>query len=140
VIESRRRPTARGVAKRAIGGEPGRNVIRVRRPGEIRLVAGIAGSRRVRVIVVCMALGAGQRGMSSGQRIVGIHCVIEVDVGPVRRRMAGVAGRGKPGSRMARVCRSVPIRLVAAVAGRGQRAVVVIGVALRAGQCRVCSR
>jgi len=66
--------------------------------------------------------------------------MIEVDVGPVRCRMAGVAGCGEPGCGVARVCRSIPIRLVAAVAGRGQRAVVVIGVALRAGQRCVCSR
>jgi len=66
MIESRRRPPARGVAKRAIGREPGRNVIRVRGSREIRLVARITGSRRVCVIVVRVALGASQRGMSSG--------------------------------------------------------------------------
>ena len=71
--------------------------------------------------------------MSSGQRIVCIQRVIEVDVDPVRSRVARVTGRWKPGSRVAGVGRSIPIRLVAAEACRGQRAVVVIGMALRAG-------
>jgi len=78
--------------------------------------------------------------VSSGQWVVGIQCVIEVDVDPVSSRMARVAGRGEPCSRVARVCRSIPIRLVAAEAGRRQRRVVVIGMALRAGQSCMRSR
>jgi len=77
--------------------------------------------------------------MGSGEWIVSIQGVIEIDVGPVRSRVARVAGRGEPCCRVARVCRSIPIRLVTAVAGRGQRAVVVIRMALRAGQRCVCS-
>jgi len=66
--------------------------------------------------------------------------MIKVDVGPICRRMAGVACCGKPGCLVARVCRSTPIRLVAAVASGRKRAVVVIGVALCASQRCVCSR
>jgi len=128
------------MADRTVGRESRGHMVRICCAVEIRLVAGIAGRWSVRVIVVRMALGAGQRGMSSGQWIVGIHRVIEVDVDPVRSRVARVAGRWKPGSRVAGVRRSSPIRLVAAEAGRGQRAVIVIGVALRAGQRCVRTR
>jgi len=128
------------MADRTVGRESRGHMVRICCAVEIRLVAGIAGRWSVRVIVVRMALGAGQRGMSSGQWIVGIHRVIEVDVDPVRSRVARVAGRGKPGSRVAGVRRSIPIRLMAAVASGRKRAVVVIRMALCAAQCCMRSR
>ena len=68
------------MADRAVGREAGRHVVGIRRPGEIRLMAGVAGRRRRCVVIVGVALGAGQRGMSASQRIVGIERVIEVTV------------------------------------------------------------
>ena len=132
VIERRGAPAAGRVADRAVGRESRRDVIRIRRPVEVRLVARVARGRRVGVVVVRVALRAGQRRVHARQRIVGVQCVIEVDVRPVGRCVAGIARGGEARSRMVGIRRAVPIRLVAAEAGCGQRRVVVVGVALRA--------
>ena len=107
-------------------------MIGIRSPGEIGLVAGIAGGRRVHVVVVGVALHAGERRVNSGEWIVGVRRMIEVDGGPVRRRMAGVAGGGKSCCSVRRVCGAIPIRLVAAEASSRQCCVVVVDMALRA--------
>jgi hypothetical protein len=102
------------------------------RPGKIRLVARIAGGRGSNVVVIDVALNAGQGGVKTGQRIVGIKGVIEGDrARPVSCRVAGVASSWECGGDVVGVVGSGPIRKVAAVAICRQGCVVVIGVALR---------
>lgn len=108
-------------------------MIRVGRAGEVRLVTRIARRRRARVIVVRMALNAGQSRMHPRKRVVRIRCMIECDRCPVRRRMACVA-RGRERRRdMIWIRGSGEISLVASVTSRRQGCVVVVGVALCAG-------
>lgn len=106
-------------------------MIRARRAGEVRLVARIAGSRSRRVVVVRVALRTGNSCVSAGQRIVGIGCVVEVDVCPIGSVMAGLASSRKSGGDVIRVGCTFPICLVAAIARCRQGRVVVIRMALR---------
>jgi len=135
VIKRGRAPATRRVANRAIRRESRGHVVGVSRAREIRLMARVAGSRGVHVVIVGVALSACQRRVHSGKRIVGIRGVVEVDIGPVGRRMACVAGGREARCNVAGVRGSIPIRLVAAEAGGRQRRVVVVGVALRARKC-----
>jgi hypothetical protein len=84
-----------------------------------------------------MTLDTSQCGMGSRQRIVGVRCVVEVDIGPVRRGMASVAGGGEAGRDVVGVGGAIPIRLVAAVAIGGKRGVVIVYVAFRARDGRM---
>jgi hypothetical protein len=70
--------------------------------------------------------------MRTGQRE---RCVVVIERGasPCRGCVACIASCGEPCRGMGRIRRSVPICLVAAVAGSWQRCVVVIGVARRTG-------
>jgi len=83
-------------------------------------VAGIARSRRRRVVVVGVALHASQGRMHSCQRVVGIKRMIECDSGPCGCVVAGIARRGKRRSDVARIAGPCKVRLVAAIAGRWQ--------------------
>jgi len=58
VVECHRRPIARVVASFAGGGEGNSYVTRIRRSGEIRLVAAVAIRRQGRVVVIRVALRA----------------------------------------------------------------------------------
>ena len=87
-----------------------------------------------------MALCASQRRMHSRKRIVGVHRVVECDGRPVGGCMAGVTCRWESG------CNVIGIRsprkgcLVAAVARCRKCRVVVVGVALRAGDSSMRTR
>jgi len=74
--------------------------------------------------------------MSAGERE---RCVVMVEgrADPGGRSVAGLACSREPRRGMRRTIRSIPIRLVASVASRGQRGVIVIRVALRAHHRRV---
>ena len=61
--------------------------------------------------------------------------MIERSVGPTDRRVAHRAVRRESRRYVARIIRSVEICLMARIAIRRQRCVVVVGVALRAGHC-----
>lgn len=58
-------------------------MIGVRGAGKVRLMARVAGSWCVCVVVVRMALHTRKRGVHTGKRVVGIRRVIEVDRCPV---------------------------------------------------------
>lgn len=83
VIEGGRAPRGSCMALRAISGEPCGHVVRISSSREIRLVAGVTGCGRRYVVVVHMALRAGERGMRAGQRVMRINCVIELRIEPV---------------------------------------------------------
>lgn len=132
VIKGGWAPAARGVADGAIRREPRSNVIGVRGSSKIRLMAGVACRRRRCVVIVRMALRAGQRRMHPRKWIVSVHRMVEGDQRPVGGRMARVASRGERGCNVIGIRSPRKIGLVAAVARCRQCRVVVVGVALRA--------
>ena len=95
-------------------------------------MARIAGCCRRRVVVIGVALRTSKRRVHSGQRIVGIHSVIEIDGCPVGRGVARFAGGRKSRGGVIRIRRAVPIGLMAAEAICRQRGVIVVRVALGA--------
>jgi len=119
VVERRRGPTARCMADRAVGRESRCDVVRIRGPVVVRLVARVTGGRSIGVIVIRVALGAGQRGMNASQRIVGVLRVVEVDIRPVDRGVARFACGREARSRMVWIRGAVPIRLMTTEARRG---------------------
>ena len=140
VIERRRAPTTRRMADRAVGREARRYVVRIRCAAVVGLVARVTSRGCVGVVVVRVALRAGQRRMHARQRIIRVLRVVEVDVCPIRCGVARVA-RGWEASRsVVGIRRAVPIRLMATEARCGQSRVVVISVALRAGDRGVRAR
>jgi len=137
VVEIRRRPPGRRVAKRAVGGEAASYVVRVSRAGKVSLVAGVTIGRRRSVVIVRMALGALYRCMLSDERPVSVQGVIEGGVVPIHRAVAGSAVARKIQLHVRRVGAVVEVRRMAAVAlGRRTRELV-IEMAGRALQSRV---
>lgn len=106
-------------------------------PGEIRLVAGITGRRRRHVVVVRVALRAGNRGMRSRQRIVRVKGVVEGGVEPVDRRVAGTAVLRQGQLHVRRIVRADIVCAMAPVAGRRRSCKHVVDVAGSAGQSSV---
>jgi hypothetical protein len=134
-----RDPRRRGMARSTCGRPARGHVVGIRRPREIRLVARIAVSRRTGEDVVYMTQIARDRRMRTGEwerRVV----VIERRSGPICRRVAGAACCWESRSRVARIRRSIPVGLMAAIAGGRQRCVVVVRVAGRACDSRMESR
>ena len=86
-----------------------------------------------------MALHALKRRVRSGKRIVRINRMVEVDVRPVGGVVAGLAGGRERRGSMVRICRALPVRLVAAVARRRQGCLVIVCMALRARLSGVCA-
>lgn len=78
-----------------------------------------------------MALSTAGRCVSPSQRE---HCrVIKRRIGPDRDCVAKCAVRWEAASRMVRVCRSLVISLMAGITCRWGRVVIIVCVALRAG-------
>lgn len=100
-------------------------------------MAGVAIGRHGCVVVIGVALRAGQSGMCAGQRKH--RCVIECGRSPVSGRVAQSAICREAGRHVSGVRGPGKIRLVAAVAGRWQRCIVVIGMATRARNSRMCA-
>ena len=126
VVERGSGPAGRGVARIASRRETSGLVIGIRGPGVIRLVTAIAGRWQRRVVVVHVALRAGDvRRMISRQR----ECrgvVIEGGARPIRGRpgsVASVASCREAHGRVRRVIRAVVVRLVAGNARRARQTV-----------------
>lgn len=137
--QCRGEPGSSRVTCRAGGRPSGGHMVRIGCRGEVRLVARVAVGRRSRENVIDVALVARNVHMCASKREWRV-VVIESSSGPRRCRMARFA-RGRESSRcMIRVRRSIPICLVAPIAGRRQRRVVVIRMALRALQRCVRAR
>jgi len=132
VIEGRGGPDRGVMAESAIGRESRCNVVGIGGPGEVFVVASVAGGRQRSVVVIDMALRAGDLDVRAGE---GKRCLVVVETrpGPVGGAVASGAGSRKASRRVGwSVCLGV-IRLVAAVAVLGERGEVVVGVAGRAG-------
>ena len=115
-------------------------MIRIRGSLEILQVAVHAVRVRARqvVIIVDVALCALQRSMSTGQRESGGR-VVEGRAGPGSRVMALGAGLGEAGLHVVRIRSALEVLQVATNASRvgtGQ-IVVIVDMALRAGNCRM---
>ena len=137
--QSGRNPRGCCVTRDARGGPSCRHVIRIRGPREVCLMAGIAIGGRAREHAVHVALDAIHTDVRAGERERRV-VVIEGRSGPGGCRMAGIArGRESRGG-VIRICGSVPIGLVTAVAVRGKRREVIVRVTLRAGQGGMSSR
>ena len=95
-------------------------------------MAGIAVCRRTRKHIVDVARGTSHAGMETGQRERRV-VVIERCAGPIRCRVASVAGKREPGRRVGRIRRTHVKRMVATVASSGQGPLIAIcrGVARR---------
>jgi len=109
-------PVRRGMACITGSRKSRGDVIGIRGPIEIRLVAAVAGGRQRRVVVVGVALRARNSRMRSRQRERGR--VIESGRGPAAGRVAQGTIRGEAGRNMIWICGPGKIRLVARVAGR----------------------
>lgn len=107
----------------------------IRGTREIRLVTRVAGRRSGSVVVIRMALRALQCCVHSGQRIVRIQGVIEIHARPCGGVMTGVAGGREGDGRVVWIGGVLEVGLVTTKAVRWQCAVVVVGMALRAGNC-----
>jgi len=137
VIECDGGPVARVVAGVARGRKCRGNVTGIRGPGEISLMAAIAGCGKGGVVVICMALGARNSRMGTGQRKH--RSMIESGRSPGGGRVAESAIRWESRSYVSRIRGSGEVSLVAPVAGRGQGGVVVVYMTLRARHSDVCA-
>jgi hypothetical protein len=116
MIEGRGGPGGGGMAQSAIRREPGSDVRRILSASEVFLVASVAACGKRRVVVVYMALGARDRNVRAGKRERG-RVVIECCPGPGGRAMAGFAGGREANGCVGRAAGSIPVFLVAGVAG-----------------------
>ena len=114
-------------------------MIRTRGSGEIRLVAAITSRRCSHVVIVFVALDAGQCRMSSRKSPVCVQRVIEGNCRPGRRIVACIAGRLESRRRVRRIVGPSPIRRMAAVANSRQSGVVVVHMAGCTGYRRMRS-
>ena len=141
VIEVRRRPGRRGVARLACFGESLLRVVRVIGVLKILQMAGDAGGLGQVVVIVDMAIGArtGRHGVSASEE-ESSECVIEPCVQPVIGRVARFACSSKFSGHVVGVFGGLKIFLVATQASRrhgielAERAVLV---AVFAGHRRV---
>ena len=139
VVECCRVPAAGGVALRAIRREARCDVIGICGGGEVLLVTGVAGSWSGRVVVVGVALRAGQRGMHAGKGIVGVKRVIKGGIEPVGGVVAGAAVMREIDLDVGWIDGGDEILLVAREA-RGRRSLEdVVDVACRAGQSEMAA-
>jgi len=123
------------VASGACGGEADCSVRRIIGPAVIGFVARVAIGRYGCVVVIRVALCAGHRRVEAGQRE---HSrVIERRRSPVGGRVTESTVGWEACGHMGGIRGSREIHLVAAIAGRWQRGVVVIGVALCARDSNV---
>lgn len=131
-------PIGRAVTGVAGRGKPSCSVTRICGSLEICLVAAVAGCRQCSVVVIRMTLRAWHGGVCASEREN--CCMIESGGRPVAGGVTERAVGGETRSRMARIVRTIEVGLVAPIASRGKRRVVVVRVATRTGHRRVSSR
>jgi hypothetical protein len=127
------------VAERAACWESRGDVIGIRSPREVLLVARIAVCWRAREEVVDVARRARNAYVRPGQREPRL-VVVELGAVPRRCGVTGGAGRGEVRRNVVRIAGTREVRLVAAVAIGGQRWVVIVDVTLSAGDRHVRAR
>ena len=132
VIEGSGGPGRSVVARGAGSGEARSYVIGVRGPGVVRLVAGVTIRRHSCVVVVGMARRARHSDMGAGKR-EGASRMVKRGRVPGRGRVANGAVRREAGGDVVGTCGRGEVGLMAGVARGRRRDVVVVGVALRAG-------
>lgn len=135
VIERSTAPVGRGVALIARGREAGLRVIWSRCALVVLQMALGAGTAGQAVVVIHVALRAGERGMEPGQRETS-GGVIKGRGSPIRRAVARLARLRETSRRVRRIGGAVEIGQVAADTScvRGRQVVIAIHVTLRALQ------
>ena len=118
VVERRWTPGGGCVTHRAIGRENRSNVIGIDRLSEVRLVALVTIGRRMYILIVHVAMDAGQGGVHSSKRISGVGDVIEFSIQPIRSRVAHATIMRQARRNVRRIGRPGEIWLVARVAIR----------------------
>lgn len=129
VIEGRRRPRIHRVTGSAIMRKIQRHMIGIRRPLEIRLMAGEAIPRRAGKAIVHVALGASRRRMRAEQRKARF-VVIERRGLPGAGGVAARAGLRKIRRDMIRICRALKITLMAGEAVRRRAGKTIVHVTM----------
>jgi len=138
VIEARRIPCSRRVAKGTRGREPAADVSRIGGSGKVCLVAGVAIRRRSCEHIVDVAAGARYRRMCSGQRERRV-VVIKDRSRPRRRCVAGCAGGWEARRHVIWIGGSCKVCLVAGVAIRRGPREHVVDMAASAGDGSMCA-
>lgn len=130
MVEGRRVPGGRIVAKTAVCRESRSDVIGISGAGKVLLMAGVTVRGCTREDVVHVAGGTRNAYMRAGERK---WCLIVIELGavPCGCVVTGGTGRGEVRSNVIRIGRPGEVCLVASVAIGGQRDVVIAGVALR---------
>jgi hypothetical protein len=139
VIERSSTPTGCAVARVARERESSLNVVRICRAVVVRHVTRLAGRIVQRIVVVDVARLARHRDVSASQRKARCR-VIKRSATPASSRMTRQTGCGESGGHVSRAGRIFVVRLVAAVAVRRQRRVVVVHMARGAGNAHVGTR
>lgn len=130
--QSSRQPGGCGVAGGAGSGPSSCNVVGICGSNEVCLVAGVAIRGGAREDIVDVAFDAIDGGVRAGKRERSA-VVVEGGSSPSRGGVACLAGCREARGRVRGVSGSGPVGLVAAVAGRGERGVVVVHMAGSAG-------
>jgi len=138
VIESRTGPVSRAVAKGTVHREACLHVIGICGLVEIRQVAAVAVSRHRGVVIIHVALRAGHRLVSTGERECSCR-MVECRSGPVHGAVAERAVRWERGLRVIRISGLVVVRQVTAAADARRRRKIIADVALRTGRGGVSS-
>lgn len=128
------------MAEAAVGGEPGRRVIRIGCPVEVLSVAGEASRRCARINVVNVTLRAGYVGMQAYQRITRVERVVEGGIRPVDRAVALAAVPRQTKRHVVRVRGAGKVRRMTRIAGGGCPFELVVDMARRTRQRRMRSR
>ena len=132
VIEGRSGPIRGGVAELAILRETGGDMVRIVGALVVLQVAGIAGGAQAFVDAARMALNASRGDVLAGQRERGLGGVIEFRAGPIDGGVALRAILREASGGVIRIGGALIVLQVAGIAGRGQRSVLAVGMALRA--------
>lgn len=111
-------------------------MVRIRRPREVGLVAGVAICGGPGEDVVDVTLIARHCDMRASQREWGV-VVVKCGARPSRRRVAGIASGRESRRYVIRIRGPIPIGLMAAIASGRKRRVIVVRVASGARDCRV---
>ena len=138
VVEDRARPRCRGMADRTVGGISRLHMIRVRRPGVILGMAGIAIRGRSGKFIIDVALAAGDVDVKSGQGKWSFR-VIKNRASPRSRGVTDGAVGGKSGRGVIRVGGPCVVLGMAAITIGWSSGKLAVDMAERAGNIYMCA-
>ena len=134
MIEGGWRPPVRRMAEGAVGWITGRLVGWVRRTVEVLVMARVAVRGRGHVVIVGVALCAGNRGVFPRKRPMRVQSMIEFGIRPVEGRMANPAVPGQRERDVGRIGRTCKIGTMARIALRRRPLKDIVDMTGSAGQ------